>query len=372
MAASSRTARRSERTADMIGDEIYGRALSAGSIVKVGAIVYMLAALLNSSSLVTIAKNQKAGTPTRSVTRWFADRNQSISEILGTARAGEWADDWRNQSTRDEFGFDSPAASATSTTVPVSATTTAGQTPPGATTTVETIPATTVAVEPDPDDQATPTAADPMRVYIAGDSLVQDWGNAVRRIAGNDALVSAPVVDYKAATGLMRPDKYDWPRRLQDQVNSRRPDMVIVGFGGNDGQAIEVKGNPVAVGSPEWIAEYRSRVGSTMDFLTANGRTVIWVGTPMASEPGLFASQQLINQIYRDETARRPAVKFVDTWEIFASPEGAYAAYIAVDDEVKLVRREDGFHLTTVGAEFLAKQIYALVTAEARARGAAI
>lgn len=347
------------------------RTLSAGSVVKVGALVYVLAALLNSSSLVDAARDLRPGSGARSFALPLARANHAISRFFRTAALGERVDEWRGIRVDDRFDFPdtsapttAPSISPTLVTVPGAPTTVAVTAPP---TTV----ATTTTVFSKPTGLRTPTASDPARVYIAGDSLVTAWGEALQRRLESVAVAEAGRIDDKAATGLMRPDAFNWPRRLAEQVKSRRPDIVLVGFGGNDGQAIEVDGVVRQVGDPEWQAEYRRRVSSTLDFLTQDDdRVVIWVGTPMPRHRADFGAQDLINQIYRDEIGKRQRTKFVDAWKIMASPEGTYAAFIEVDGEVQLVRRDDGFHLNMVGADVIAAVIYELVIDELVARGA--
>jgi hypothetical protein len=108
-----------------------------------------------------------------------------------------------------------------------------------------------------------------------------------------------------------------------------------------------------------------------MDYLGRDGRKLIWVGTPMPQNSKDFVNHDLINKVYRAEVAKRPTVTFIDTWVLFASPEGTYAAYLTDDDGVaKLMRQGDGFHLSTPGAERLGRAVFAEVRKELTARGA--
>ena len=43
----------------------------------------------------------------------------------------------------------------------------------------------------------------------------------------------------KSSTGLTRPDYFNWPDTLQDDVESYQPQVVVVTFGGNDGQPLK-------------------------------------------------------------------------------------------------------------------------------------
>jgi hypothetical protein len=80
-----------------------------------------------------------------------------------------------------------------------------------------------------------------------------------------DKLDKHPHVDAyrkaKSATGLARPDFFDWYDEGPKQVEFRKPDLVIVVMGGNDGQDIPPwKGSDrVRWDSDEWPAAYRGR-----------------------------------------------------------------------------------------------------------------
>jgi hypothetical protein len=128
------------------------------------------------------------------------------------------------------------------------------------------------------------------------------------------------------------------------------------------------------VNTPEWTQEYRRRVGEVLDFLTQDGRTVIWVGIPNASSESFTARLQIQRDAVVAELAERPEVRYVDTWDRFSGRSGGYADYVIDprDGMGKMVRASDGFHLNVTGAEILALDIAEVVRAELRARGAAI
>jgi hypothetical protein len=217
----------------------------------------------------------------------------------------------------------------------------------------------------------TPTAADPARIYLAGDSDAGTFAPFLERQLESTG-VTKLTVDYKVSSGLARPDFFDWPARIHDQVPLVNPDIVVVTFGGNDGQPIH--GLNKNVDTPEWREEYGKRVSDVMDYLSADGRTLIWVGIPNAGSPSLTARLEIQNQVVKEQIAKHPNVVFVDAWDRFTGIDGGYAAYVVDprDGESKPVRGGDGFHLNTDGAEILANDISQAVIAELRNRGANI
>mgnify|MGYP002145582130 CR=1 FL=1 len=73
----------------------------------------------------------------------------------------------------------------------------------------------------------------------------------------------------KSATGLARPDFYDWEAEAKKQVEARTPDLVVVIMGGNDGQDLTPKsgkGKRVGWKSEGWNAAYKGRVADFLEF----------------------------------------------------------------------------------------------------------
>jgi hypothetical protein len=238
----------------------------------------------------------------------------------------------------------------------------------GASTTVAptTLPPTTV-----PDTNRVPTKEDPARLYIAGDSDAGNLGPPLQRSLEKTGLVTSKLF-YKVSSGLTRPEFFDWPAKLQDDVSAYNPDVVVVTFGGNDAQDIKIDGRNYPVDSPQWRAEYGRRVGAVMDYLSADGRTLVWVGIPNASSDAFRARLQVLREVTEAEAEKRPKVIYVDAWKRFSGLDGSYASYVVDprDNEGKLVRADDGFHLNVTGAEILALDVQKKIEDDLRARGA--
>jgi uncharacterized protein len=244
-------------------------------------------------------------------------------------------------------------------------TTTATPGPASVVVTTDPVPApTTTAATVAPKQPGVP------RVYTAGDSTAGGLGVSMQPLL--DDMGTEQQLDYKNSTGLTRPDFYDWPARLQSQVKALDPDVVVVMFGGNDAQPIELAdGTKVNVDKPEWATEYGRRVGAAMDFLQQDGRKVIWVGVTSAKSESFNDRLQVLHAVLVAQAAAHPDVTFVDTWPMFQSPDGKFADYVVDDDGVaKSMRsKEDGFHLNPTGAKHLARAV-AVKVAEATGKPA--
>ena len=241
----------------------------------------------------------------------------------------------------------------------------------GAAGAVTTLPSTTVAPTTVPDTNRVPTKDDPARLYIAGDSDAGNLGPPLQRALEKTGLVTSKLF-FKVSSGLTRPEFFDWPAKLQSDVSSYNPDVVVVTFGGNDAQDIKINGHNYPVGTPEWQAEYGRRVGAVMDYLSADGRTLVWVGIPNASSDSFRARLQVLRDVTETEAAKRPKVIYVDAWKRFSGLDGSYASYVVDprDNEGKLVRADDGFHLNVTGAQILALDVQQKIEEDLRARGA--
>lgn len=225
-----------------------------------------------------------------------------------------------------------------------------------------------------------PTAESPAVMLIAGDSDAGTFGPYLERLVDETGVVRTEL-DYKVSSGLARPDFFDWPAHLRAIVPAVDPDIVVVTFGGNDSQGLSIADGTFITQSPtgteadaEWRAEYGRRVGEVMDLLRADGRTLVWVGIPNDDNDEVTARLRVQDEVVREEVAKRPDVRFVDTWKRFAGLEGGWAEFVVDprDGQGKDVRADDGFHLNVDGAEILALDIAEVVKAALRDRGAAI
>lgn len=277
----------------------------------------------------------------------------------------------------------------TSATTPMTAATPAGSVPEGAVTAAaehtDTAPTDTAPPTPSTDPAPTtttpanpPTAEAPATVLVVGDSDAGTFGPYLKQLVDATG-VARTTVDYKVSSGLARPDFYNWPQHLAAVLPELQPDIVVVTFGGNDAQGLS---EPDGTNRPEWIDpvtakatwtdEYTRRAGEVMDMLAEGGRTVVWVGIPNDDSPEMSARLAVQDEAVRAALATRPHVHFVDTWARFSSGNGGWAEYVVDprDGVGKAVRASDGFHLNQNGAEILALDIFEVVAADLRARGA--
>ena len=205
------------------------------------------------------------------------------------------------------------------------------------------------------------TQKKPLRLYVAGDSMDQVFGSSLVNLGGVTGLVKGKN-DYHVSSGLSRPDFFDWPQRLVDQIVDFKPDAAAVLFGANDGQNVLYEGKVLKVGTKAWQEVYARRVGEAMDILTKGGRRVYWVGNPIMREFGYRERIAMMNHIYQAEAAKHPGVAFVSTWQLMANDKGSYSEYLkdANGDSV-LMRAPDGIHLTRAGGDRMAALVLGVI-----------
>jgi hypothetical protein len=202
-----------------------------------------------------------------------------------------------------------------------------------------------------------PSAANPLRVLIVGDSLGLDLGGPLQNDLSNTG-VTVATLDGHESTGLTRPDYFNWPAELQDDLSKYNPQVVIVMIGANDPQ--DFPGPPdVPYTSPQWNPMYAARVATFMQLAGSGGATVLWVGMPPMQNGDLSAKMDDLNTLVQQQAAlAKPPVNFLSIWALLGNPPGTYSPYITNGaGQVVNVRAPDGTHMTPAGGEVVSQQV---------------
>lgn len=211
------------------------------------------------------------------------------------------------------------------------------------------------------------TAARPLRVWVAGDSLAQVPGEGLGRVARDD--IDVVGIESRLSTGLARPDLYNWFTRFTHLLRAPRPDVAVLSFGADDAHDY-LAGVPAgrtigAFGSPSWLAEYRRRVDGVTAELQAAGIRTIWIGLPITDGLGFRHSFAVVNRVLAEVAkAHEPHAHFLDTWHLLDSAHGTFTPYLRVHGKLTLMRLADGVHYTAAAGDLIATQLLALLHAE--------
>ena len=206
------------------------------------------------------------------------------------------------------------------------------------------------------------TTANPLRVYVAGDSFV-DWvGYDMDDYAKKDGLMTTRT-DAKISSGLTSPVYFDWPSRLTQVMAAASPPEAVVWFSGaNDYNDMRGDGGYLTRGTPEWMAEYRKRVDAMMDSVGRRGGQLYWVGQPVMRDRSRSKLAADINTVVAAEATLRPWVHYIDIWSLFTDANGDYAAYLPdASGEAIRVRQEEGIHLTRTATTWVSERVYAAI-----------
>ncbi len=321
-----------------------GRRLwSAGHAFVVCLLALLIGALLNAPGIHKSAYNQPDGWK-RDVALAVTNPLQAVSHALLLDRPRAAVQSAIGRSGIDDIdtdlGLEEPAGTPT------------GETPPPA------------ASPPAPVTKKKFTPQRPMRLWIGGDSLVIVPGYAIQRaVAGNPAVVPVGQLEGQVASGLTRPDVFNWFDEIRTKLRDLKPSAIVLCFGANDTNSY-MTGLPEGVsvgsfGSAAWLQEYRRRVGGVFDLARRAGAHVVWLGLPVTDDATQSSRFGIVNAAAAAEARERPeAVTFVDSYLLLAGPDGGYAEYLTRPGggQVK-VRAPDGVHFEPAGGDIVADEV---------------
>lgn len=202
-------------------------------------------------------------------------------------------------------------------------------------------------------DERRPTAEDPLRLMMAGDSLladislpiasaVQDGGRTVARV------VEAPSIPRDDAT------REQWRQRLA----RFDPEVIVVLIGVWEGMATGAPGR-YPLGSVAWERTYRQRLlDPYVELLASQGARVLWVGMPPVPDArrqrGFIAMNRAVRHLAEESTD----LTYVPGDRILARPDGSWTAFLpGPNGNPQRVRRVDTTHLCPWGAVRLARPV---------------
>ncbi|MHB1138052.1 MAG: DUF459 domain-containing protein [Microthrixaceae bacterium] len=295
------------------------RTQDATTVWKGTVVALVVFVVLASGNMVASAQGMPLGWQ-RSVAMAAAGSIDRVANLVSLNRPYDWAADQLGLEQEDQ-DFEFPVVSEPE---PSSPTTTA-------------LPALRV-----------PTAAEPLRVVVAGDSTAKSLGDALIQEATDHPQIDI-ANEGKVSTGLARSDYFNWGARMQQLISEDDPELTVFMVGANDGQSIlDGDGTIVAqFGTPEWETAYRTRVAGIMDLNHGGARRVVWVGEPNVGTGNVQQAVELGNRIAEEEAATRPWVTFFDVAELVAGPDGGFAEYVTLPDGTSArCYAGDGVHLS--------------------------
>jgi hypothetical protein len=309
------------------------RPSSVRQVTIVGIVTFALFTVMNAPSLRRVVERQPFGWQ-RTLELAVVKPVESVGDTLRLTAPRHWADDALGHEFGDASAFEELTAAEP--------------------------------VEPERDPTALPaaTAADPLKVWVIGDSQAEILGQSV--IAKADATgVMEAELDFHFSSGLTRPDFFNWPGEIQTIVEQDQPDVMVVVFGANDAQGMELEGGVFQPGDAEWNAEYARRVDAVMSYLENQGIRVYWMGQPIARDAGYSERMRILNEIFEEQAAAHPNTTYLSLYELFEKEDGGYGDYLpGADGQLVRMRNPDGIHLTRAGGDLAANEVFEILDAD--------
>ncbi len=193
------------------------------------------------------------------------------------------------------------------------------------------------------------------RLMLVGDSLMEDFGvYFYRHVKSRPGLQM--ILLAKFSTGLCRPDYFNWFKVFPENMESKRPHIVIFMMGANDCQPIwysrghVVKTRPVA----PWEAAYGERVGEMLTCAQRQQALPMWVGMPVmgGNHAALIARTEEVTR----KTCARWNVPYVDNRALLADSKGQYQSFMKNKaGQLVRIRTKDQQHMTPEGNTLLVR-----------------
>lgn len=191
------------------------------------------------------------------------------------------------------------------------------------------------------------------RLAVFGDSLAIDLSKGLDRFYAEDPnmVVINQGVD---SSGFVRNDFFDWDKAVDEQIAANSFDLAVVIIGINDRQELSVDGTTLEPLTEQWNAAYQNRISVFLGKLRAARKPVVWIGLPPMAKSQYSAAISQISNIQRLASFSGGA-EFLDIYERFLGEDGKYSSYGPdVNGQNAQMRKDDGIHFTSAGADKLA------------------
>ena len=234
-------------------------------------------------------------------------------------------------------------------TVAVLPTTTAAPT-----TTTTAAPTTTTVGQTVP--RRTPSAEDPLRVMIVGDSVTYEIQPGLTAALEHTGLVTS-ANRTQVGFGLSRWPIYPWWDVWEPFLDEVQPEAVVIQAGIWDVAEVfagELR-RPVPT-DPDWDEQFTFLMEVAVDVLSSDGAIVYWQTMLPSTSPGPGGR---LNDLVADLADRDDRVVMVDFTPAFTR-NGGYTGFVERDGVEWPIRKVDGVHLCREGSEIAGR-----VTAEA-------
>lgn len=208
-----------------------------------------------------------------------------------------------------------------------------------------------------------PTAADPLRVILVGDSVALTLSGAVGlplEQTGRARFESLAWLGFgltSGVPGLLEGTVRDgvgifatWPEQFTGFVHEKDPDAVVVLIGAWDVFDRQVLGHWLRLGTPEWRAWYDYLLDDAVRILTERNAHLYWLTFPCTNT---YRNERVVfvNDAYRALAARWPdRITLVDLYREVCPHDRYSPTYTTLSGQTVTVRSDDGVHFSLYAA----------------------
>lgn len=210
-------------------------------------------------------------------------------------------------------------------------------------------------------NQTKPDPTQRPNILLVGDSIMAGIGPVIKREAFH-RLNGRASVRARVATGLARPDIFDWQRELEGLLAEDSYDSVVLMMGTNDSQDLVEDGDILIYGTNEWVKAYNQRVSQLMEIACQGSERVIWIGLPPMRNPSFNRKITRINSWAKRQAKHHPCVTYMALNHIIGDENGKFASYLKVHDEVEKIRMVDGIHITSHGGQLISEHLLPMLS----------
>jgi hypothetical protein len=207
------------------------------------------------------------------------------------------------------------------------------------------------------------TKAGNLRIGVFGDSMGDGVWAALYREFSDDPGVEVTKFS-EVSTGLSRYDYVNIHAKTTRQLDDGPVDVAVVVFGTNDAQGIDDGGTVHAFGTDGWKAAYGRRIDDLVGLFRSRGVVVYWVGMPRMKREGFDGRMALINEVV-EARMKALGVPYLETVSLTSDASGKYMPYAEDGGRRRLMRANDGIHMSMDGYLRLAGPVEAAIRRDA-------
>lgn len=200
------------------------------------------------------------------------------------------------------------------------------------------------------------------RILVIGDSnFFGSLGHTLRR--GFEDQGHIVRLRGKAASGLARPEYFDWFAESERLIAEFRPTVIVTMLGANDVQRITwpLLGDRVQFkDEAAWRRAYHGRVRQFMKMLSAEGRQVLYLSPTNRGWRIAVEAVTKVREVQSRAALGLDRVEWVDMFP-FSSDENGNWLREGVDEQGRRVvyRKPDRIHLTGAGGKLVGERLLA-------------